>query len=158
MAAEVLGIPPLTPGRRGLLGAESTPLWRVNKRSPHFSKCPGGASALSQVVVFVCMHNRAIDADTIIAALPTLDAEELDRVRAAVEAMRRHSETSTVLERRSYRHGLLQLEIRTYTRKDGTEARRGPYWYFHYRDGGKQKTLYLGKTDEPKAVVDNKLF
>ena len=48
-----------------------------------------------------------------------------------------------MLERRSYRNGLLQLEVRTYTRKDGTGARRGPYWYFHYREDGKQKTLYI---------------
>ena len=73
------------------------------------------------------MHNKTVDADTIIAALPTLDAEELNRVRAAVESMSRRSGDSTVLERRSYRNGLLQSEVRTYTRKDGTEIRRGPY-------------------------------
>jgi hypothetical protein len=103
------------------------------------------------------MHNKEIDADTIIAALPTLEAGELERVRAAVEAISRRSGGSTVLERRSYRHGLLQLEERTYTRKDGSEARRGPYWYFKYRDGGRQRTLYIGKTKEPEAVVDRKL-
>jgi hypothetical protein len=105
------------------------------------------------------MHNKMIDADTIIAALPTLDAEELDWVRAAVESMsRRRSGGSTVVERRSYRNGLLQSEVRTYTRKkDGTEVRRGPYWYFHYREDGKQKTLYIGKTEEPETVVDSKL-
>ena len=73
------------------------------------------------------MHNKEIDADTIIAALPTLDAEGLDRVRAAVEAASRRSKGSTVLERRGYRDGLLQLEARTYARKDGSEAWRGPY-------------------------------
>jgi hypothetical protein len=103
------------------------------------------------------MHIKKIDAETIIAALSTLDAEGLDRVRAAVESISHRSGNSTVLERRSYRHGLLQLEVRTYTRKDGTEARRGPYWYFHYREGGKQKTLYIGKTEEPEAAVDMKL-
>jgi hypothetical protein len=106
----------------------------------------------------VCEHNKRLDADTIIAALPTLDAQELDRVRAAIEAMsRRRSGGSTVLERRSYRNGLLQSEVRTYTRKDGTEVRRGPYWYFHYRQDAKQKTLYIGKTEEPERVVDSKL-
>jgi hypothetical protein len=106
----------------------------------------------------VCLHNKKIDADTIIAALPALDAGGLDRVRAAVEAVsRRASGGSTVLDRRSYRHGLLQLEERTYTRKDGSEARRGPYWYFHYREGGRQHTLYIGRTEEPEAVVDRKL-
>ena len=104
------------------------------------------------------MHTRGIAADTIIAALPTLDAGELDRVRAAVEAIsRRASGGSTVLERRSYRHGLLQLEVRTYTRKDGSEARRGPYWYFHYREDGHQRTLYVGKTDEPEERISAKL-
>jgi hypothetical protein len=105
----------------------------------------------------VCVHNKTVDADTIIAALSTLDAEELNRVRAAVESMSRRSGDSTVLERRSYRNGLLQSEVRTYTRKDGTEIRRGPYWYFHYRQDAKQKTLYIGKTEEPERVVDSKL-
>jgi hypothetical protein len=104
------------------------------------------------------MHSKRLDADTIIAALPTLDPEELDRLRAAVESMsRRRSGGSTVLERRSYRNGLLQSEVRTYTRKDGTEIRRGPYWYFHYRQDAKQKTLYIGKSEEPERVVDSKL-
>ncbi len=52
--------------------------------------------------------NTQVDAAAIIAALLTLDAEELDHVRAAVESMSRRSVGSTVLERRSYRNGLLQ--------------------------------------------------
>ena len=48
-------------------------------------------------------------------------------MRAALEAMSRRSKGSTVLEYRSYRPGLLQLEVRTYTCKDGSEARRCPY-------------------------------
>jgi hypothetical protein len=40
--------------------------------------------------------------DTIIAALPTLDAGGLDHVRAALEAVSRRSKGSTVLEYRSY--------------------------------------------------------
>jgi hypothetical protein len=106
---------------------------------------------------FVCMHNKEMDADTIIAALPTLETGELERVGAAVESMGRRSRGSTVLERRSYRNGLLQSELRIYTRKDGTESWRGPYWYFHYREGGRQRTLYIGKTEEPEAGVDRKL-
>ena len=31
------------------------------------------------------------------------------------------------------------------------------YWYFHYREGGQQKTLYLGKTDDPEVKVNEKL-
>jgi len=41
--------------------------------------------------------------------------------------------------------------------KDGKLTERGPYWYFHYREGGKQRTLYVGKTEDPEAVVDEKL-
>jgi hypothetical protein len=93
----------------------------------------------------------------IIAVLPTLDAGGLDRVRAALKAVSRRSKGSTVLEYRSYRHGLLQLEVRTYTRKDGSGARRGPCWYYHYREGGRQKTLYIGKTEDPERLLDSKL-
>jgi hypothetical protein len=52
----------------------------------------------------------------------------------------------------------LQLEGRAYRRrKDGEVTERGPYWYFHYREGGRQRTLYIGKTDNPEAKVDEKL-
>jgi hypothetical protein len=62
-----------------------------------------------------------------------------------------------VMERRNYGSGILQLERRAYKRKDGELTERGPYWYFHYRQGGKQRTLYLGKTDNPEAMVNQKL-
>ena len=26
----------------------------------------------------------------------------------------------------------------------------GPYWYFHHRAHSKQKTVYIGKPDEPE--------
>ena len=61
---------------------------------------------------------------------------------------------STVVERRDYRNGVLQLERRAYRRKDGQLTQRGPYWYFHYREGGRQKTMYVGQTDNPEARVD----
>ena len=62
---------------------------------------------------------------------------------------------STVLECREYRNGLLQLEGRAYKRKkDGELTERGPYWYFHYREGGRQRTLYIGKTENPEAKVN----
>jgi hypothetical protein len=64
------------------------------------------------------------------------------------------SRRSTVLERRSFGSGVLQLEYRT-NPKTGTQ--RGPYWYFHYREGGKQHTLYVGKTDDPEAALARKL-
>ena len=52
---------------------------------------------------------------------------------------------------------LLQLEARTYARKDGFEARRGPYWYYHCREGGRQRTLYVCKTEDPERVLGSKL-
>jgi len=62
------------------------------------------------------------------------------------------------LERREHRNGVLQLEGRAYKRKKDSElTQRGPYWYFHYREGGKQRTLYVGKTDNPEVAVDEKL-
>ena len=62
---------------------------------------------------------------------------------------------STVVERRDYQNGVLQLERRAYRRKkDGGVTQRGPYWYFHFREGGRQKTMYLGQTDDPEAKVD----
>jgi hypothetical protein len=59
-----------------------------------------------------------------------------------------------VVERRSYASGILQLELRA-NPKTGTQ--RGPYWYFHYREGGRQRTLYVGKTDDPEAAIAEKL-
>ena len=38
-----------------------------------------------------------------------------------------------------------------------TGARRGPYWYFHWRENGKQRTTYVGKTQEPEQVLQEKL-
>ena len=64
---------------------------------------------------------------------------------------------STVEIRRSYRNGILQLERRAYKRKDGGLTERGPYWYFHYREGSKQRTLYVGKTDDPEGTLAKKL-
>ena len=62
---------------------------------------------------------------------------------------------STVVERRDYQNGVLQLERRAYRRKkDGRLTQQGPYWYFHFREGGRQKTMYLGQTDDPEAKVD----
>ena len=64
---------------------------------------------------------------------------------------------STVVERRDYQNGVLQLEKRAYRRKDGKLTQRGPYWYFHFREEGRQRTLYIGKTDNPETVVGEKL-
>jgi hypothetical protein len=103
------------------------------------------------------MHINRQSVDSIIAGM---DERELDRPQAAIDRRRgtlKKKKQSTVLERREYRNGLLQLEGRAYRRKkDGELTERGPYWYFHYREDGRQRTLYIGKTDNPEAVVDEK--
>jgi hypothetical protein len=76
--------------------------------------------------------------------------------RAAKGAEKRQAEGSEVIEYRPYEDGMLQAEVRTYTRRDGGRSERGPYWYFRFHEGGKQKKLYLGKTDEPEAVLAEK--
>jgi hypothetical protein len=99
-----------------------------------------------------------IKIDNIIDSLAEMDEQELDRIQAAIDRRRGESRQSTVLKRREHRNGLLQLEGRVYRRKKDDElVERGPYWYFHYREGGKQRTLYVGKTEDPEAVVDKKL-
>jgi len=105
----------------------------------------------------MCSH---INKTTIIASIERMSAEELDRLQETIDQRRRQmggGPVSSVVERRSYRNGILQLEKCAYRRKDGELTTRGPYWYFHYREGGRQKTLYLGKTDAPEGRADEKL-
>jgi hypothetical protein len=108
----------------------------------------------------MCMHNNKQKVDIFIDSITEMDEWELDRLQAAIDRRRgslknNKEKQSTVLERREHRNGLLQLEGRTYKRKkDGQLTQRGPYWYFHYREGGRQHTLYIGKTDNPEAKVD----
>ncbi|MDQ3923494.1 MAG: hypothetical protein M3309_06170 [Actinomycetota bacterium] len=89
---------------------------------------------------------------------------KLDRLQAATDRRRGSLEKnkekqSNVLERREHRNGLLQLEGRAYKpKKDGKLTQRGPYWYFHYRESGRQRTLYIGKTDNPEAKVDEMMI
>ena len=105
----------------------------------------------------MCMHNDSSNVDSILNSIAELDERELDQLQASIDRHRSSlkKKQSTVLERREYRNGLLQLEGRAYRRKkDGEQTERGPYWYFHYREGGRQRTLYIGKTDNPEAKVD----
>jgi hypothetical protein len=95
-----------------------------------------------------------------IANIEVLGMEELDRVEKAIKQRRQklaNGPVSTVVERRNYRNGVLQLERRAYRRKDGGQTERGPYWYFHFREGGRQRTKYLGQTDNPEKKVDEVL-
>jgi hypothetical protein len=98
------------------------------------------------------------------ASIPLIDqanADQLDQLQKAIDRRRQQladRPLSTVVERRDYQNGVLQRERRAYRRKkDGGLTTRGPYWYFHYREGGQQKTLYLSKTDDPEGKVDEKL-
>jgi hypothetical protein len=91
--------------------------------------------------------------DRIITAIAEMDRAELDRVQEAVKHRRQEIAQSTVLERRPYRDGVLQLESRR-NPKSGTLR---IYWYYRFRSGGKQESLYVGKVDNPEAVVDEKL-
>jgi hypothetical protein len=103
----------------------------------------------------MCMH---IDIDPIIPLIEQMSAEELDQLQLTINRRRRQlgdGPLSTVVERRDYQNGVLQLERRAYRRKkDGKLTQRGPYWYYHFREGGRQKTMYLGQTDNPEAKVE----
>jgi hypothetical protein len=103
----------------------------------------------------MCMH---INTDAIISLIQQANAEQLRRLQQAIDRRRQQlvdGSLSTVVERRDYKNGVLQLEKRAYRRKkDGKLTERGPYWYFNFREGGRQKTMYLGKTDDPEAKVD----
>jgi hypothetical protein len=95
-----------------------------------------------------------LDLHAILEAISKLSGAELERVKDAVDSRRERLAQSTVVERRSYGSGVLQLEYRA-NPKTGTT--RGPYWYFHYREGGRQRTVYVGKTDDPEGTLAGKL-
>src|SRR3712207_8762937 len=102
----------------------------------------------------MCMHMKI---NAVISLIEHMSAEELDQLQAALNRRRQQiggGPLSTVVERRDYQNGVLQLERRAYRRKDGGVTERGPYWYFHFREGGRQRTKYLGKTDDPEAKVE----
>jgi hypothetical protein len=95
-----------------------------------------------------------LTAAALIERVDTMDEDELDRLQAAIDRRRRQlagnevlptgGASSTVVERRAYGSGVLQLEKR---------GESGPYWYFHHRKDGKQKTVYLGKTNAPEIKL-----
>ncbi len=90
----------------------------------------------------------------ILEAISKLSGPELDKVREAADRSRARLKQSTVVERRNHASGILQLEYRA---NPNTGIRRGPYWYFHWREGGQQRSLYLGKTDDPEEALATKL-
>ena len=92
-----------------------------------------------------------------------VDTAGLPRVEKALERRRRElgvagsaGGASRVVEYRSYADGMLQAEVRVARRKDGSEREDGPYWYFKYQEGGRRRSIYLGRTDEPEAVLEKK--
>jgi hypothetical protein len=97
----------------------------------------------------VCMHNL----DELIASLDHLDPTDLDSLQAAIDSKRHKVSVSSVVKRRNHLDGILQLEYRT-NPKTGTQ--RGPYWYFKYRKDGKQKTTYIGSTNDPEGWLENR--
>jgi hypothetical protein len=106
----------------------------------------------------MCMH---MSTNAIISLIEQMNAEQLDHLQKAINHRRQqlgNRPLSTVVERRDYQNGVLQLEKRAYRRKkDGRLTQRGPYWYFYFRAGGRQKTMYVGQTDNPEARVDEKM-
>lgn len=99
-----------------------------------------------------------LDLERMIEGLKHLDAKDLARLRDEAslrlqEIGEEQSPVSGVLEYRPYADGTLQAEVRRYYRKDGSVKEQGPYWYFRYHEGGRQKKLYLGKTDDPESVL-----
>ncbi len=113
------------------------------------------------MTVRVHHQERRLDLERLIADLQNLDRDELFRLRDEVGLRLReiggdNKPVSGVLEYRPYADGTLQKEIRRYYRKDGSAKVQGPYWYFRYHGGGKQKKLYLGRTDDPEGELARK--
>jgi hypothetical protein len=107
------------------------------------------------------MERRA----SLIAHIRHMTGAELEVVEKAVADRRRElvgveagssDPVSYVVSQRPYADGWLQAEMRVHVRKDGARTERGPYWYFRYHEGGRQRTLYVGKTDDPEAATDAK--
>ena len=106
-------------------------------------------------------HERSVDLERILSGLEYLDRNDLIRLRDDIDRRLRElgeesPPVSGVLEYRPYADGTLQAEVRRYYRKDGSVKEQGPYWYFRYHEGGKQKKLYLGRTDDPEGDLVRK--
>jgi hypothetical protein len=106
-------------------------------------------------------QGRSVDLEQMVAGLKDLDRDDLLRLRSDLDRRLRElgeesPPVSGVLEYRPYADGTLQAEVRRYYRKDGSVKEQGPYWYFRYHEGGKQKKLYLGRTDDPEGALARK--
>lgn len=84
------------------------------------------------------------------------DEAGLRAVVAAARARLKKIGRATVEETRPFRSGLLVLEWRSHGGSPGG-PRRGPYWYYRYREDGRGRSIYLGKTDDPEAAAAERL-
>ena len=96
----------------------------------------------------LCIHKKK---KRDIVNVDHMSLKELRELRDEIDRRLADPKQSVVLERRYYSNGVLQLEKRVYP-KTGRE--QGPYWYFKYREAGKQRTLYLGKTHDPEVKLE----
>lgn len=106
-------------------------------------------------------QQRSAGLERMLSGLKDLDRDDLIRLREDLDIRLRKlgeesSPVSGVLEYRPYADGTLQAEVRRYYRKDGSAKEQGPYWYFRYHEGGEQKKLYLGKTDDPESELSRR--
>jgi hypothetical protein len=80
-------------------------------------------------------------------------ADLVDRITELEQENQRLQGYGTTVERRPYRDGTLVLEYRR--AKSGKLT--GPYWTFRWREEGRPRSVYVGKTDEPERVLEEKL-
>jgi hypothetical protein len=101
------------------------------------------------------MHiNDTPDLECVVKAISHMSTRELDGLQAAIDQRRAEVMQTVVAERRAYGGGLLQREHH----RNPKTGHVGPgYWYFRFREGSKQRSLYVGKTNEPESVVDSKI-
>lgn len=102
----------------------------------------------------MCMHtNETPDLEGVVKAISHMSTRELDGLQAAIDQRRADVKQTVVAERRAYGGGLLQREHH----RNPKTGHVGPgYWYFRFREGSEQRSLYVGKTDSPETVVDQK--
>ncbi len=82
------------------------------------------------------------------------DARSLRRVISSAKTRIKELGLQNVVEAKPHGSGILQLE---YREARANEKRRGPYWTYNWVADGRRRTLYIGKTDEPEAVLERKL-
>ena len=107
-------------------------------------------SEFAATMLYVLAHKGvSMNLASILEAISQMSGPELQRVREAVERRRERLKQSTVLERRSYGSGILQLELRANPK---TATTRGPYWYFHYREEESSAPFTLARPTTRRAL------